>query len=213
MKSTKRLTALMGLSVLALTASLSCFAEGGERDHDEQDDQGCTCINGAGPTTDLSTGSAPWTSQTGAVSPIAPNGAWASGAPAQWISTGDTAQGKYKYELSIKVPKCKTPMKFKIVGQAWGDDLMLLKLDGNPLGNSSNAAVVINQVLGGTWPNQAYSAGSYGGFGQSNNLNINQSNLSPGTHMLKAIVDNAGGPTGFLFNGKLVAKCDPQNHH
>jgi hypothetical protein len=206
LNSQRRVT-LMGLSALALAGSISSFAQNAER-KDVINVPCCQCIDGKETVIDLSTGgTAPWTSPSGAVSAATPAGPWASSPPAKWIYTGNTARGLYTYQLAIHIPKCIIPMSIKIEGKGWGDDIFKMQLDGNPMGSSSNAAVVVNQI-GGTWPSTAYNAGSYGGFGASNVLNISQNLSGSGAnHVLTAIVDNAGGPTGFLFNGKLTMKC------
>lgn len=210
----QRRRALMRATAFASVLVLGSFVSTAMAQDNEKRGPGinvpcCQCIDGKETVIDLNTGTAPWTSPSGAVTPATPAGPWASSPPAKWIYTGNNAQGKYTYQLHIQVPKCVIPMSIKIEGKAWADDIVQMQLDSAPLGSSSNAAVAANSLVGGTWPNPGVAAGSYGGFGQTTNLNINQafSGSASGNHILTATVNNAGGPTGFLFHGKLVVKC------
>lgn len=176
----------------------------------------CQCIDGRATTINLDTGSAPWTAAAGNNPQTATNpaqlvtampSAWAVSAPAKWVNSGTTTVGFHSYRLVIRVPKCIIPMTISLDGKAWGDDVLQMKLDGQPIGASSNPNLPAHSLLGGTSPSIPYAAGTYGGYGQATNLTLNPVGLTPGMHVLTAVVENAMGPAGFLFNGKLTIRC------
>lgn len=152
----------------------------------------CQCIDGKLTTVDISTGTAPWTSTTGAVAVVpSPNPAWASKPPAKWIYTGSNAPGLYTYNLIISVPKdCIIPMEVSFKGIAFGDNNIVVKLDDRQIGTT------------------AVSSGGQANYGFRDPYGVPVSgNLSGGDHVLSVTVRNDEGPTGFLLNGALTIKC------
>jgi hypothetical protein len=152
----------------------------------------CQCIDGKSTTVDISTGTAPWTSTTGAVAVVpSPEAAWASKPPARWIFTGSNAPGLYTYNLVIHVPKdCIIPMEVSFKGVAFGDNNIVVKIDDRQIGTT------------------AVSSGGQANYGFRDPYGVPVSgNLSGGDHVLSVTVRNDEGPTGFLLNGALTIKC------
>lgn len=183
--------------LLACSGAGSALAQIKDTPHHDKPGRGinvpcCTCTDGKTQTINISTGIAPWTSDTGAVAVVpSPASAWASKPPAKWIYSGSNAPGLYTYRLHIHVPKdCLIPMDVNFNGTAYGDNNIVVKLDEKQIGTTAVSSA---------------GAANYG-FRDPYGVPVTGS-LPPGDHVLSVTVRNDEGPTGFLLNGTLTIKC------
>jgi hypothetical protein len=163
----------------------------------------CRCIGNEGSGVSLNTGSGagtvPYrvtgpgiTNQTAV--PITSNlhPAWtASLPPAGWVqpntSNGGTNHpaGLYTYSIRITVPKCTIPMQAILSGSAAGDDQIVVKLDGVPIGATAG-------------PGWGFQAGKIVSF----------STILSGTHTLSIEVTNHSlTPHGVIVKAGIRTIC------
>lgn len=161
----------------------------------------CRCLDGKTNTISINTGSAPWrlisgpgvTTATAATTVTTPNGAWATGSPAQWVSntasgTAAAAAGTYVYELPIKVPNCVIPMSIKLNGKGAAD-------------NGYQAVLIA--------PNNTSSPIGSGAVPTSfqNPSPISGALTMPGMYRLQISVTNQSLVQGLLVNAELKTQC------
>jgi hypothetical protein len=152
----------------------------------------CQCADGKSKTIDISTGVAPWSSPSGALSPVGVSPGWKTPvAPAKWVYTGSSNPGEYTYNLAINVPKnCLLTPKVRFEGEAFGDNNITVRFDKEALGTT------------------AVSSGGQANYGFRDPYGVKfTGQAGPGTHVLSVTVKNEGGPTGFLMMGKLHIEC------
>ena len=113
---------------------------------------------------------------------------------ASWVSTiaaggtGNVASGSYEYKLRFVVPACTIEQRVTLNGKYGGDD----DVTGVFLDNTTLAS------CSGGWC-----------FNVANNSNPRtfSTNVAPGSHTLRVIVLNSGGPSGMFVNAKLTSTC------
>lgn len=165
----------------------------------------CRCLDGQRQTVRIDTRAASWTVRppnSSSSQPVVPasNGAWTALAPGGWVGPqGAATVGNYTYELRIVVPRCIIPARVTVAGRFAAD----------------NHATVFH--VGPNNAVQQIAASPPGDFGfQTASIRPFTAVLAtPGTHTLRVVVRNAGGPTGLILEGAVTSVCprpepDPQ---
>jgi hypothetical protein len=124
--------------------------------------------------------------------PVAqPNPAWTQTlSPALWIAPPGAPQaiGTYVYTTTFNVPACTIPSTVSLAGKFAADNAAQLYIDNNA------TPFVLNGPA-----NYGFQTGSIASF--------QASPLSPGTHTIKVLVTNIGGPTGLVVQAAVTRNC------
>ncbi len=156
----------------------------------------CKCTDGTKQTASISTGSAPWRSTSAptgtALSPVvaAGNGAWTPVPGGSWVGPAGapTLAGNYTYELRIEVPRCVvSPRALSIEGRFAADNSATVYFDNNQVAVSQGPANLAFQAAGVT--------------------PFTITGVTPGVHILKIVVSNAGSVTGLNVSGQVTTAC------
>lgn len=156
----------------------------------------CKCTDGSKPTASISTGTAPWRATSGpsstALSPVvaAGNPAWTSVPGGSWVGPAGapTQGGTYTYELRIEVPRCViSPRALSIEGRFAADNSATVYFDNNQVAVSQGTANLAFQPAGVT--------------------PFTITGVTPGVHILKVVVNNAGSVTGLNVSGQVTTAC------
>ena len=160
----------------------------------------CTHI-GVTQQANINTGEAPWwlTAPDAAPQPATvispPDPAWWPLPPASWIgpptTPSDEDEGNYVYELRFFIQPCITRSHVTISGEYLADNSAQLFLDSSATPFSSSVGTTNFGFLQGS----------------RTQFNITLPPGSSGTHVLKAVVYNEGGPTGFIAWAAIRETC------
>lgn len=152
----------------------------------------CKCVDGSQQKVSLDSRTAPWRVATGsgAAAPVVnatPDPGWSPLAPAGWVkpASATTSAATYTYTLTIVVPRCVIGGRVSIKGQFGADNSATLWL----------GTTQISATSGGI---NGFKAPNFGSFSTS---------LNSGTHVLRMVVSNAGGPTGMILSGAVITEC------
>jgi hypothetical protein len=156
----------------------------------------CPPKDGGSRKINVGTGHARWVDGTNALaSLVIPNGAWAVRPNARWIKYAvdpplpssdedNIVEPEYFYALKLFVPSnCGVPINVQLSGLAYGDNDVVITLDGVELGKTPTGT--------------AY------GFRDPNGVPFSAV-IAPGHHVLAAKVHNISGPTGLLVEATLT---------
>lgn len=157
---------------------------------------GCPPKDGGSRHINIGTGYARWVDGANVLaSLVTPNDAWAVRPDARWIkyavdpplpnSDEDSiVEPEYFYALKLFVPSdCGVPINVQLSGLAYGDNDVVITLDGVELGKTPTGT--------------AY------GFRDPNGVPFSAV-IAPGHHVLAAKVRNISGPTGLLVEATLT---------
>lgn len=156
----------------------------------------CKCTDGIKSTASISTGTAPWRSTSSpfsaTLSPVVASGnpAWTSIAGGSWVGPAGapTLVGSHTYELRIDVPRCViSPRALSIEGRFAADNSATVFFDNNQVAVSQGA------------PNLGFQASGVTPF--------TITGVTPGAHILKIVVNNAGSVTGLNVSGQVTTAC------
>lgn len=163
----------------------------------------CRCLDGQRQTVRIDTRAAPWRVQPPNMTTFQPvvaaaNSAWTALAPGGWVGPqGQAAVGNYTYELRIVVPRCTIPSRIEVAGRFAAD----------------NHATVFHVSPSSATTQLAVSPAGDHGFLPASIRSFTAVLAVPGTHTLRVVVRNAGGPTGLIVEGAVTSICprpDPE---
>jgi hypothetical protein len=160
----------------------------------------CRCLDGSKETIRIDTGAVPWqvsspgsSAQQTAVG--ASNAAWTNLSPAKWVGPpgAPTAQGDYRYQVQIHLPRCIIPGQVTIKGRFAGDNSVKAFFDNAQIAASGGTA------------NYGFLPGSVTPFTATTN--------APGLHTLTFVVTNSSGPTGLAVEASITRVCPKELEH
>lgn len=156
----------------------------------------CPPKDGGSRKINVGTGHARWVDGAHALaSVVTPNDAWAVRSTARWIKYAvepplpssdedGIIEPEYFYALKLFVPSdCRVPITVQLNGMAYGDNAVVIALDGVELGRTPTGT--------------AY------GFRDPYGVPFSAA-IAPGHHVLTAKVHNISGPTGLLVEAILT---------
>lgn len=156
----------------------------------------CPPKDGGSRQINIDTGNGRWLDGTNALATlVTPNTAWAVRNGARWIKyvidpplpasdEDNVVESEYIYTLKIFVPSdCGVPINVHLNGIAYGDNAVVIALDGVELGRTP--------------------VGTAYGFRDPNGVQF-AATIAPGHHVLTGQVHNISGPTGLLVEATLT---------